>query len=40
MIRDFYPAGWHGRPTMVLNTANYFTREVLNNHSGLAIRRR
>ncbi len=22
---------------MVLNTANYFTREVLNNHSGLAI---
>ncbi len=28
---------WHGRPTMVLNTANYFTWEVLNNHSGLAI---
>ncbi len=41
MIRDFYvfiPSWmWHGRPTMVLNTANYFTREVLNNHSGLAI---
>ncbi len=29
MIRDFYvfiPSWmWHGRPTMVLNTANYFT---------------
>lgn len=41
MIRDFYvfiPSwAWHGRPTMVLNTANYFYREVLNNHSGLAI---
>ena len=41
MIRDFYvfiPSWmWHGRPTMVLNTANYFTWEVLNNHSGLAI---
>lgn len=41
IIRDFYvfiPSWlWHGRPTMVLNTANYFTREVLNNHSGLAI---
>lgn len=41
MIRDFYvfiPSWmWHGRPTMVLNTANYFTQEVLNNHSGLAI---
>ncbi len=32
------PAGCGtGRPTMVLNTANYFTWEVLNNHSGLAI---
>ncbi len=33
MIRDFYvfiPSWmWHGRPTMVLNTANYFTWEVL-----------
>nr|VUD31108.1 ECA polymerase [Raoultella sp. NCTC 9187] len=41
MIRDFYvfiPSWmWHGRPSMVLNTANYFTWEVLNNHSGLAI---
>ena len=41
MIRDFYvfiPSWmWHGRPTMVLNTANYFTWEVLKNHSGLAI---
>lgn len=41
IIRDFYvfiPSWlWHGRPTMVLNTANYFTWEVLNNHSGLAI---
>lgn len=31
MIRDFYvfiPSWmWHGRPTMVLNTANYFTRK-------------
>lgn len=41
MIRDFYvfiPSWmWHSRPSMVLNTANYFTWEVLNNHSGLAI---
>ena len=41
IVRDFYvfiPSWlWHGRPTMVLNTANYFTWEVLNNHSGLAI---
>ena len=41
IIRDFYvfiPSWlWHGRPTMVLNTANYFTWDVLNNHSGLAI---
>ncbi|SQC16003.1 ECA polymerase [Klebsiella pneumoniae] len=44
MIRDFYvfiPSWmWHGRPTMVLNTANYFTWEVLNNHSGWRFRRR
>ena len=41
IVRDFYvfiPGWlWHDRPTMVLNTANYFTWEVLNNHSGLAI---
>lgn len=39
--RDFYvfiPSWlWHGRPNIVLNSANYFTWEVLNNHSGLAI---
>lgn len=39
--RDFYvfiPSWlWHGRPTEVLNSANYFTWEVLDNHSGLAI---
>ncbi|MCP6423384.1 WzyE family oligosaccharide polymerase, partial [Klebsiella pneumoniae] len=28
---------WPGRPTAILNSANYFTWEVLNNHSGLAI---
>jgi len=41
IVRDFYvfiPGWlWHDRPSMVLNTANYFTWEVLNNHSGLAI---
>lgn len=41
MWRDFYvfiPSWlWPGRPSMVLNSANYFTWEVLNNHSGLAI---
>ncbi|SQI29365.1 putative common antigen polymerase [Serratia plymuthica] len=40
-MRDFYvfiPAWlWPGRPDTVLNTANYFTWEVLDNHSGLAI---
>lgn len=39
--RDFYvfiPSWlWHGRPSVVLNSANYFTWEVLDNHSGLAI---
>lgn len=39
--RDFYvfiPGWlWPDRPSMVLNSANYFTWEVLNNHSGLAI---
>lgn len=41
IIRDFYvfiPSWlWPGRPDMVLNTANYFTWEVLENYSGLAI---
>nr|WP_318384916.1 ECA oligosaccharide polymerase [uncultured Enterobacter sp.] len=41
VVRDFYvfiPGWlWPGRPGEVLNTANYFTWEVLNNHSGLAI---
>ncbi|QKJ89160.1 O-antigen assembly polymerase [Paramixta manurensis] len=41
MVRDFYvfiPGWlWPHRPTIVLNSANYFTWEVLNNHSGLAI---
>ncbi|KJV47845.1 common antigen polymerase [Pantoea sp. BL1] len=39
--RDFYvfiPSWlWPERPSIVLNSANYFTWEVLNNHSGLAI---
>lgn len=41
IVRDFYvfiPGWlWPDRPSLVLNTANYFTGEVLNNHSGLAI---
>lgn len=41
IVRDFYvfiPSWlWPGRPDVVLNSANYFTWEVLNNHSGLAI---
>lgn len=41
IVRDFYvfiPSWlWPGRPDLVLNSANYFTWEVLNNHSGLAI---
>lgn len=41
IVRDFYvfiPTWlWPGRPSIVLNSANYFTLEVLNNHSGLAI---
>jgi len=41
IVRDFYvfiPSWlWPTRPSVVLNTANYFTWEVLNNHSGLAI---
>lgn len=39
--RDFYvfiPSWlWPERPLAVLNSANYFTWDVLNNHSGLAI---
>ncbi|MDR0217748.1 MAG: ECA oligosaccharide polymerase [Enterobacteriaceae bacterium] len=41
IIRDFYvfiPGwAWPDRPNLVLNTANYFTWDVLDNHSGLAI---
>lgn len=41
IVRDFYvfiPGWmWPDRPNAVLNSANYFTWEVLNNHSGLAI---
>lgn len=41
IVRDFYvfiPSWlWPDRPSAVLNSANYFTWEVLNNHSGLAI---
>lgn len=41
IVRDFYvyiPGWlWPGRPSLVLNSANYFTWEVLDNHSGLAI---
>ena len=37
IVRDFYvfiPSWlWPGRPSLVLNSANYFTWEVLNNHS-------
>ncbi|RWR02765.1 common antigen polymerase [[Pantoea] beijingensis] len=41
IVRDFYvfiPSWlWPERPQVVLNSGNYFTWEVLNNHSGLAI---
>ncbi|MBC8947597.1 MULTISPECIES: ECA oligosaccharide polymerase [Xenorhabdus] len=41
IVRDFYvfiPGWvWPDRPNLVWNTANYFTWNVLNNHSGLAI---
>jgi len=41
IVRDFYvfiPGWlWPDRPNLVLNTANYFTWSVLDNHSGLAI---
>jgi antigen polymerase len=41
IVRDFYvfiPSWlWPDRPSIVLNSGNYFTWEVLDNHSGLAI---
>lgn len=41
VVRDFYvfiPGWlWPDRPSIVLNSANYFTWDVLDNHSGLAI---
>ncbi|MBT0727524.1 ECA oligosaccharide polymerase [Rosenbergiella australiborealis] len=41
MWRDFYvfiPSWlWPDRPSAILNSANYFTWQILNNHSGLAI---
>ncbi len=41
IVRDFYvfiPSWlWPDRPSIVLNTGNYFTWNVLGNHSGLAI---
>lgn len=41
IVRDFYvfiPSWvWPERPDQVINTANYFTWEVLNYHAGLAI---
>lgn len=41
IVRDFYvfiPSWmWPDRPNLILNTANYFTWDVLDNHSGLAI---
>lgn len=41
IVRDFYvfiPSWmWPDRPNSIMNSANYFTWDVLNNHSGLAI---
>lgn len=41
IVRDFYvfipKSLWAERPDQILNTANYFTWQVLDNHSGLAI---
>lgn len=41
IVRDFYvyiPDWlWQGKPPYIVNTANYFTREMLGNFSGLAI---
>ena len=40
ILRDFFvfvPTWvWPERPSLILNTANYFTWDILNNHSGLA----
>ncbi len=41
IIRDFYvfiPSWiWSDKPDIILNSSNYFTLKILNNHSGLAI---
>lgn len=41
IVRDFYvyipQSVWQERPDIVWNTANYFTKVILSNHSGLAI---
>lgn len=41
IVRDFYvyipPSLWADRPDIAWNTANYFTKELLGNHSGLAM---
>jgi len=41
IIRDFYvyipDELWQAKPTYIVNTANYFTKEILGNFSGLAI---
>ncbi|WGE31805.1 ECA oligosaccharide polymerase [Actinobacillus genomosp. 2] len=41
IIRDFYiyipNELWQAKPTYIVNTANYFTKEILANFSGLAI---
>lgn len=41
IVRDFYvyipPSIWQERPDIVWNTANYFTKVILGNYSGLAI---
>lgn len=41
IIRDFYvyipKSLWENRPDLIMNTANYFTWNILNYHAGLAI---
>ncbi|QLB17071.1 enterobacterial common antigen polymerase [Mannheimia varigena] len=41
IVRDFYvyipQSVWQERPDIAWNTANYFTKVILSNHSGLAI---
>lgn len=41
IIRDFYvfipKSMWESRPDLILNTANYFTWDILNYHANLAI---